>query len=121
MREILFRGKRTDTGEWVEGFYLNELWRKKHYILKWYFGSYFKVIPETVGQFTGFTDKHGKRIFEGDILKCFDGDILLVMFTRSQFILQKKNRRASTWQYVWRHEIIGNIHDNPDLLKEARK
>ena len=129
MRKILFRGKRTDTGEWVEGFYSNELYANKHYISKWYYGSYaelqnFEVIPETVGQYTGATDVNGKRIFEGDIVReerniehintvefstedvgscgcCFD------KFYGSGFI-------ARLISFA-RCEVIGNIFDNPDI------
>ena len=72
MREILFRGKGTSglsANEWVYGYYCKDFWtpRKRHGILPTdkERGGYVEVDPSTVGQFTGLTDKNGKRIFEG--------------------------------------------------------
>ena len=72
MREILFRGKKIDNGEWVEGNYIFEDFDRVgiHQI-----GTIIQcfVIPETLGQFTGLTDKNGVKIFEGDIVRRFNG------------------------------------------------
>ena len=131
-REILFRGKRKN-GEWVIGYYT--LWDEKHCI---YDGVvYYTVTAETVGQFTGLTDENGKKIFEGDIVHYlyepgkgyWNSDQNSVIEWRSTgFYMDgifgtNKYACSSGWLVSIPHgdgkcfEIIGNIHDNPELLK----
>ena len=150
MREILFRGKRTDNGEWIEGFYSAEEYdpyiEKIEYIPRiQIIGKCVNlgVIPETVGQYTGLTDKNGVRIFEGDILRGFEYPFCsningefnyfaeIVWFDDSSafgiytFKNPKSNVRGISegntdyleYFNVDKWEIIGNIHDNPELME----
>ena len=126
MRKILFKGKRKDNGEWVEGFYFKRD-EHNHYIGDGQVPAqfFYEVIPETVGQFTGLTDKNGKQIFEGDIVEHHvQGDILV---NRGVVNWDKENAR---WAYQLNtmnpcfvlynpkaFDVISNIHDNPELLR----
>lgn len=127
MREILFRGKRFDKGEWVEGF----LWKKKYNTNKLFISCFpdkddneevFVVRPETVGQYTGLTDKNGTKIFEGDIVNCltsdFDGSDKYVYNYKITDITDFE--QMGFLDFCHEIEIIGNIHDNPKLLKESK-
>ncbi len=118
MREILFRGKRFD-GIWQEGYYFARPILNRAFILcgeeQW------EIEPSTVGQYTGLTDKNGVKIFDGDILKFNDMGIYPVWWDEDY------NTVGSCWfsdfdplyKYDRRKiEIIGNIHDNAELLKD---
>lgn len=123
MRDYLFRGKRKDNGEWVEGCFLD-----KNNIGIFHDDTeesdctihIFSVIPETVGQYTGLTDKNGKKIFEGDILDGLCG-LHKVYFDAGFVCYDWENisgkPKESFSGFADDYEIIGNIHDNPELLK----
>lgn len=167
MREILFRGKRTDCGEWVEGDLLHyesgemaicKGFSKYGYEATEIIGRY-KVIPKTVGQYTGLTDRNGKKIFEGDriiyrhqckkLIPCddatreeklrygIDNDSGLGLAYRPTRTIRYKGyvtidnlwgldlnlgNRCQWWrckegEQLMAVEVIGNIHDNPELLE----
>ncbi len=144
MREIIFRGQRKDNKEWVEGYLVKKidilLGIKRCFILvegsdtdlldgtsmTWY-----EVIPETIGQYIGMSDKNGKRIFTGDIVihhyLCkvneYSEDIGRVFYYPETFRLLRTSKlfpddcpgiyRSCECEY----EVIGNIHDTPELLE----
>lgn len=120
-REILFRAKRKYNGEWIYG----DLQHNGKNIPKWVEGE--EIIPETVGQFTGLTDKNGKKIFEGDIVKVkteyVDETVYFVAYRDCGFKLIYRpsngvvNLTNNKSRYI---EVIGNIHDNPELMEKSK-
>lgn len=130
MREILFRGKRKDNGEWIEG-YLYRISEKLNpfIMLADKAGESCEVIPETVGQYTGLEDKNGRRIFEGDIVKHYNHnpikeyseDIGRVFYYSKtcRFLRTSKLFPDDCLEIdgCCEYEIIGNIHDTPELLE----
>ena len=131
MREILFRGKRLDNGDWVYGYYVHigPVSCQRTYIIPEYSSALYvnEVYPSTVGQYTGLNDKHGKRIFEGDVAKVLQGkdkDIAYVGFENGAFMLYPKTGNIyerTLWEYWyndWDIEVIGNITDNPEFLEK---
>lgn len=129
MREILFRGKRKDNEEWAEGCLLHDSEQNESYIAECFEdrAAYIReVIPETVGQYTGVTDKYDKKIFDGDILEFSDRFVIVFWHVHlgcwdSRFLkfTNKENGRddMSPLNWDYKSKVIGNIHDNPELLK----
>ena len=123
-REIKFRGKRMDNGEWVYGDLLQPTEICDIYEIancESIDGTRYEVTPETIGQYTGLHDKNGKEIYEGDILKSIQwSDIYLVKYIGTAFYLCRKGNngfnKITTLNNVEKSEIIGNITDNPELL-----
>lgn len=118
MRKILFRGKRKN-GEWVEG-YLVKMFGVLGIIPTDDDGLFNPVIPETVGQYTGLDDVNGKMIFEGDVMKFATGQIGCIEWFGNAFTLKHANKKYGN-SYGYRYdtaEVIGNIHDNPELMEE---
>lgn len=137
MREILFRGKLLDDSGWVRGFLVGEnsiRWCDGYFGCEKTNGSMqqnvlvsFVVYPDTIGQFTGLTDKNGKKIFEGDIIECCSEGV------RAQGTVQQRKDGMwiiyPAWQkhIMWglcpdenMHttvEVIGNIYDNPEMME----
>lgn len=130
MREILFRGKRIDNGEWVYGDFVHGVKKQKEMAFIWSENETpspldvleFAVDPATVGQYTGLNDGYGKRIFEGDIVAqpvCkytveFDGGAFFLV------PIPAHNPYCCPQQLIGigaMFEVIGNIHDNPELME----
>lgn len=137
MREILFRGKRVDNGEWVEGYLLQsdlivpigQMFNftrngDKNIITSDSQIEFYKVILETVGQHTGLTDKNGNKIFEGDIVDFIkrgeDESYGVVQYSNeeTEFYLSYDNLTLGLGRcnYSEELEVICNIYDNPELL-----
>lgn len=137
MREILFKAKRKENGEWVEGYYLNVA-KINHFICTGKIklnGAVNGILapemhaidPDTLCQFTGFTDKKGKKIWENDILKAhldesYPQDITYskIIWSECRFCINENhssNIETLEKRDAEYFEVCGNIFDNPDLLE----
>ncbi len=110
----LYKAKRTDTGEWVEGL-LTIMWGQLHIINSNDENTAYPIDPSTICQCTGLRDKNGKLIWENDILKYEWGGeerIDVIKYEAPIFTYSKSMR----WS-LYKDEVIGNIFDNPELLE----
>lgn len=140
MREILFKAKLLDNGEWVEGL----LWKKKYKSDKWYISCFpdkddneetYVINPETICQYTGLTDKNGNKIWENDVVLYEDAEFDPEGYHDNVFMNKGKvvfhpqcgwfftNRQTVDMDDLWgspncvEAKVIGNIFDNPELLE----
>ncbi len=126
MREIKFRGKRIDNGNWIYGSLIIEedpiADTFKYFIKPFNFLTGKLVAPETVGQYTGFKDKNRKEIYEDDIVRCNDCSCAVVIWERDGFVLDFFDDMKNIYS-LWYNaensekiEVIGNIYENPELI-----
>lgn len=126
MREIKFRAKRTDTGEWVYGDLQHvqrictkeqteKSGRRTEPVLR--IGNY-DVDEKTIGQFTGLYDMNGREVFEGDLLSGYDYVIVVGWLDGSFCDCKSDIIEPLMYLAVEDRDVIGNIHDNPELLTE---
>lgn len=136
-REILFKAKRSDNGEWVEGFYV--CCRRHYYILPIFndydpsygfddrYDEWVEIDISTLCRYTGLTDKNGKRIWENDIVETNDGETIIniVKFEEGGFMLKGIAETINSVYFdeydTEEVEVIGNAFDNPELLGDERK
>jgi len=138
MQPIKFRGKQIDNGKWVYGYlifmnnkiaYIADMGivkfdddeKIKKYILNieepYNLGEIYKVIPETVGQFTECLDKNKKELYHNDIVKTWNKNISYIYYEKGYWRIGKRGRIIK--EYEWEtFEKIGNVFDNPELLKK---
>ena len=144
MREILFRSKRKDNGEWITGNLLFYPDVNRAYMSLGVFkgGTFLEVQKDTLGQYTGLTDKNGKKIFEWDIIEltsndyygskykskvvfrdgCFGIEVVVcddITFFHRIGEVHHETDMGGTHAITYQYEVIGNIHDNPELLKDG--
>lgn len=124
MREIKFRGKRVDSGDFIYGIPINPygkqwaMWiRDKAYPVG--------IDPATIGQYTGLKDKNGREIFEGDVVQAYigkhrHGKYEIHYIGRSFCMAQEPDDTEMDCVWFCDFEVIGNIHDAPELLEERK-
>ena len=124
----LFRGKRADNGEWVVGVYMPAVDNDPPYIFRSpRYGMGYEVDPTTIGECISLRDKNGKLIFEGDVVRVHgddlphwigDGEIRGVKYCDGAYTpFSEYDSDCGTYVLAGDCEIIGNVVDNPELLK----
>jgi len=147
MREILFRGKRTDNGEWVQGYICRYGWigKEKDYIIPDYTSALYtaEIDPKTISQYTGLTDKYDKKIFEGDIINVTPDTTNRLMEVRwNEETLSWELTDVGTPAFEINHIfntidlaelevescygerisfIVGNVYDNPEMMEKIEE
>lgn len=121
IRDIFFKGKRKDTGEWIEGYFF-KIWDRTFILWGMTNGipDMVEVIPETVSQFTGLVDKWGKKIFESDIItKGFEPYEVRWNQEQVRWGIYSNNFEVAGFTKFSEpyFVIVGNIYDNKELLK----
>lgn len=144
MRDILFKAKRLDNGEWVEGSLITGVFCRLGQDIPYIFcpkeadydcfedfseeNGISEAQPDTICQYTGLTDKNGKKIWENDVVRYYDNlanmnkeDLVKWNETHASFVRLHKSKMGSQYLYIDecianRCEVIGNIFDNPELL-----
>ena len=127
MREILFKAKRKDNGEWVEGGYFSEPYTEKKFIICWNsfglgFNEFIEVEPDTICQYTGLVDKNGQKIWENDIVRNKKGDIGVAQWFEEHAAFMIWNKTKNCVCYLAENdfskiEVNGNVFDNLELLE----
>jgi len=126
-REIKFRGKRIDNGEWVYGYLVIDPTNKYRIyyqpLPETTSNTYHFVDPESIGQFTGLADKHGKEIYENDIIEFSDSfgethriEVLFIDGAFGGIFNEDGLYNLSYLCYYYQTEIIGNTHQHPELI-----
>ena len=128
MREIKFRGKRIDNGEWVCGSMLTftnkmasitpsytKVFKASNEVMT--IKNIYDVDPATVGQYTGLHDKNGKEIYEGDIVRLFGGEYCQGYYEHDQTIVVKSAYDIVVMEESENVQLLGNVWDNPELWR----